>query len=415
MGEKRVVITGMGTVNPLGNSVTETWDKASAGISGIARITRFDASRINAKIAGEVKDYDMTPFVSEKHLKIARRMDPFVHYAAGAVSEALSQSGLDVQIETDRLGICIGSGLGGVDAQNNASAALATTGPRRISPFYIPAAIGNIATGLLSIIYDITGPNLSVQTACATSNHSMIIAFMTIKSGLADAMIAGGTEGAVTELGTGGFSNRRALSTNFNDDPIRASRPYDVDRDGFVIAEGAGALIFEEFDHARERGADILCEVKSIGMSGDAYDLVMPEPNGEGAERSMRMALNTGEIPIEELHYVNTHGTSTPLGDVAEAKAVYRVLDGNEEFAHVSSTKSVHGHVLGATGAVEAIICVEAIRHGIVPPSINIDRLDPEVPLSCINTVPIEKDIRVALSNSFGFGGHNSSVVLAKI
>ena len=414
MSEKRVVITGMGTVNPLGNSVSETWEKASEGVSGIAKINGFDASRLTAEIAGEVKNLDIKPFFTDDYIKLAKRMDPFVHFAAAALAEALEHSGIDISKEPHRIGICIGSGMGGVGAQDTASAALATKGPRRISPFYIPAAIGNIATGLLSMMYRITGPNLSVQTACATSNHSLIFAFLTIKQGLADVMVAGGTEAAVTELGTGGFSNMHALSTQFNEEPERASRPYDIDRDGFVIAEGAGVLMVEEFEHAKARGAEILAEIRSVGMSGDAHDLVMPQPEGRGAEQSMRMAMETGDIAIDEIHYINTHGTSTPLGDVAEAQAVYRLLDGNQEHANVSSTKSVHGHLLGATGAVEAIICIEAMRNGVVPPSINIDRLDPDVPLTCINTEPIERALDVVLSNSFGFGGHNSTVALAK-
>ena len=415
MDGKRVVVTGMGTVNPLGNSVKETWEHASNGISGIDTITKFDASHLQARIAGEVKNFDYRTVFSEEALKTANRMDPFVHYAAAAIDEALGQSGLDIQKEPDRIGSCVSSGMGGMPSQHKNSEALVTKGARRVSPFYIPAAIGNIASGFLSIIYGIKGPNLSMQTACATANHSLITASLIIQAGMAEVMISGGTEAAIIELGVAGFANMRALSTNYNDEPQRASRPYDVDRDGFVMAEGAGVIIIEDFEHAKARGAEILCEIRSIGMSGDAYDLVIPEPGGEGAYRSMKMAVDRGKMATEEIHYINTHGTSTPLGDVAEANAVYKIISGHEENINVSSTKSMHGHLLGATAAVEGIICIEAIRNGVVPPSINIDNLDSEVPLSCINTEPVEREIRNALSNSFGFGGHNSSVVFSAI
>ena len=415
MDGKRIVVTGTGTVNPLGNSVKETWASASNGISGIGNITRFDASHLQAKVAGEVKDFDYRNVFSDEALKTANRMDPFVHYAAAAVSEALEKSGLEVQKEPERIGICISSGMGGMPTQHKNSEALVTKGARRVSPFYIPAAIGNIASGFLSIIHGMKGPNLSMQTACATANHSLISAYLIIQAGMADAMVTGGSEAAIIELGVAGFANMRALSTNFNDEPQRASRPYDVDRDGFVMAEGAGAIIIEELEHAKARGAEILCEIKSIGMSGDAYDLVMPEPEGKGAYQSMKMAVERGKLATEDLHYINTHGTSTPLGDVAEANAVYKIIGGKEANINVTSTKSMHGHLLGATAAVEGIICIEAICNGVVPPSINIESLDDEVPLNCINTQPVEREIRYALSNSFGFGGHNSSVLFAAI
>ena len=415
MDDKRVVITGMGTVNPLGDNVAVTWDKASQGVSGITGVTRFDPSNLQSKIAGEVKNFDFKEHFDENWIRTAKRMDPFVHYAEAALKEALDASGLDIASNSERIGICVGSGMGGVHAQDANSLALAKKGVRGVNPFYVPAAIGNIATGLLSMIHGIKGPNFSVQTACATSNHSLITAFLTIKYGMADAMFAGGSEGSITELGMGGFVNMRALSTHFNDEPERASRPYDADRDGFVIAEGAGVMVLEEYEYAMARGAEILCEIRSIGMSGDAYDLVIPEPDGHGAFRSMKMAVESGGFESTDINYINTHGTSTPLGDVAEAKAVYRLLAGDEANTHVSSTKSVHGHMLGATGAIEGILCVMAIRNGVAPPSINIDNFDPEVPLSCINTEPIEKDISIAVSNSFGFGGHNSTVTFVKI
>ena len=415
MNGKRIVITGTGTVNPLGNNVKDTWAMASNGKSGIRKIARFDASHLQVDIAGEVKGFDFAEHFSEQMFKTAKRMDPFVHYAAASVKQALAQSGLDIAREPERVGISFSSGMGGMNTQHENSVALATKGSRRVSPFYVPAAIGNIAAGILSMEHGIQGPNLSLQTACATSNHSLIAAFLIIQAGMADAIIAGGTEAAVIELGVAGFANMHALSTKFKDTPERASRPYDIDRDGFVIAEGAGALVVEEYEHAKARGAEILCEIKSVGMSGDAYDLVIPDPEGKGAYRSMKMALDNAGFSPQEIDYINTHGTATPLGDIAEAKAVKRLLEGDESRCHVSSTKSMHGHILGATAAVEGIICIEAIRHGVVPPSINIDKLDPEIPLTCINTKPVEKEVSCVLSNSFGFGGHNSTVMFTAV
>jgi 3-oxoacyl-[acyl-carrier-protein] synthase II len=342
-------------------------------------------------------------------------MDRFVHYGAAALRQALQASGLEISAEAERIGMCIGSGMGGLDAQHNNSAALATKGARRVSPFYVPAAIGNIASGLLSIEHGVLGPNLSMQTACATANHSLITACMIIKQDMADVMLAGGTEGGVTELAVAGFANMRALSTKRNDEPQRASRPYDADRDGFVIAEGAGVFVVEEMEHAKKRGAPILCEILSFGMSGDAHDLVIPDPEGNGAFRSMKMALDRGRLEPMQINYINTHGTATPLGDVAEARAVKRLIGSDESNVCVGSTKSMHGHMLGAAAAVEGIICIEAMRHGLVPPNINIDDMDPDVAVSCIYTEPVEKEVRVAFSNSFGFGGHNSTLVFAKV
>lgn len=415
MGNKRIVITGTGTVNPLANNVKDTWQKVSHGQSGIARITHFNPENISAKIAGEVKDFDYRLYFSDELIKTANRMDPFVHFAAAALQEALDNSGIEISKSPERIGICLGSGMGGLDSQHQNSAALATKGPRRVSPFYVPSAIGNIASGILSMKHGIKGPNFSLQTACASANHSLISAYLVIDSGMADVMIAGGTEAAITELAVAGFANMRALSTRYNDTPERASRPYDVDRDGFVIAEGAGVLVVEEYEHAKARGADILCELKSVGMSGDGYDLVMPDPEGNGAFASMKMAADRGAIAPEDISYINTHGTSTPLGDIAEAKAVYKLVNGVETKLNVGSTKSMHGHLLGATAAVEAVICIEAIRNGVVPPNINIDNLDPEIPLTCINTEVVEKNVKYVLSNSFGFGGHNSSVIFAAV
>ncbi len=404
----------MGTVNPLGHSVEETWRKICAGKSGIDTITRFDPSGCSSRIAGEVKDFDFLPYYKEESRKTAKRLDLFVHYAAAALKEALEQSGIDIEMSPERIGMCLGSGLGGIRIQHENSAALIERGGRRVSPFYIPGAIGNIAAGFLSMEYGIKGPNLATQTACATANHAIGTTLLMMKAGMADAFITGGTEATIHEVVVNGFANMRALSTHYNDEPERASRPFDAGRDGFVIAEGAGILILEEYEAAKKRGADIICEVCSVGMSGDAYDLVMPDPEGRGAYRSMKMALEMGKIAGRDLNYVNTHGTSTPLGDLAETKAVYRLLDGNEENTFTGSTKSMHGHLLGATAGLEAVICAQAVREAVVPPTINLDELDKDIPLRKINTEAERADVKYALSNSFGFGGHNSSLLLGK-
>jgi 3-oxoacyl-[acyl-carrier-protein] synthase II len=414
MEQKRVVITGMGTVNPLAHTVKDTWAKIIKGESGIEKITKFDASTFTCQVAGEVKDFDFKEHFPEEHQKTAKRMDPFVHYAAAALNQALENSGLDPAKEPQRIGISIGSGIGGIFSQEENTANLIHKGHRRVSPFYIPATIGNIASGFLSMVHGVTGPNLSMQTACATANHSLAAAFMIIKSGMADVMIAGGAEGTIIEISVAGFCNMRALSTKYNDTPHTASRPFDVDRDGFVMSEGAGVLIIEEYEHARKRGADIICELLAIGMSGDAYDLVIPEPDGKGAFASMQMALQQAGLNAGDINYINAHGTATPVGDMAEAKAIKRLMP-NEDNVHVGSTKCMHGHLLGATAGLEAIICAMAVKEDTVPPTINIFNQDPEIKLICINSEPVKKQINYALSNSFGFGGHNSSIVLGKI
>jgi 3-oxoacyl-[acyl-carrier-protein] synthase II len=414
MEQKRVVITGMGTVNPLAHNVADTWEMILNGKSGISEITKFDASTFTCRIAGEVKDFDYKNHFPEEHLKTAKRMDPFVHYAAAALNQAIRASGLDTGKNPERIGISVGSGIGGIFSQEENTSNLLTKGHRRVSPFYIPATIGNIASGFLSIIHGIKGPNLSMQTACATANHSLAAAFMIIRSGMADAMIAGGAEGTIIDISVAGFCNMHALSTKYNDTPRTASRPFDADRDGFVMGEGAGVLILEDYEYAKKRGAPIICELLAVGMSGDAYDLVIPEPDGKGAYASMRMALDQARLNPEQISYINAHGTATPVGDAAEAKAIARLIPDRSN-THVGSTKSMHGHLLGATAALEAIICAMAVNHGVVPPNINLFRQDPEITLDCINTELIQKDINYALSNSFGFGGHNSTIVLGRI
>jgi 3-oxoacyl-[acyl-carrier-protein] synthase II len=414
MKEKRVVLTGMGTVNPMGMNVADTWKKVLAGESAIGPITHFDASNISTKIAGEIKDFDYKQYYTEDQLKSAKRADLFVHYAVAGMKEAVESSGLDIKKYADRTGISMGSGIGGLTLSYENSLALANKGPRRVSPFYIPMSIGNMAAGYISMLYGIRGPNLSTQTACATSNHAIAIAMMLIKADMADVMFAGGSEGTVVELAMAGFANMRAMSTR-NDDPKAASRPFDKDRDGFVMSEGSSVLVLEEYEHAKARGANIICEVAGAGMSGDAYDFVAPDPEGGGALLSMEMALKQAGISSEDIDYINTHGTSTPVGDIAESKAVFKLLKGKQDDVNVGSTKSLHGHLLGATAGLEAIICAMSIKDGKIPANINIDNLDSEIPLTCINTKVVEKDVKVALSNSFGFGGHNSTLILKKI
>ena len=411
--EKRVVITGMGTVNPLGKNVADTWSKVLEKKTAIGKITKFDASNFPCQIAAEIKDFDYKQYYTEDQLKTSKRMDLFCHYAAAAMKEAWESSGVKVD-DPYRIGVLVGTGIGGINVMYENSVALATKGPRRISPFYIPLSIGNIASGYLSMIYGLKGPNLSVQTACATANHAFIISSLMIKAGLADVMFAGGTEATMMELALGGFSNMHALSTR-NDSPETASRPFDKERDGFVMGEGSGILCLEEYEHAKKRGANILCELVSSGLSADAYELVAPDPEGNGAYAAMKMAVDIGKIDPGKIDYINTHGTSTPIGDIAESKAIAKLLTKGEDNVCVGSTKSMHGHLLGAAAAVEGIISIMAIKNGKIPANINLFNLEPEIKLKCINTDIIEKDVRIALSNSFGFGGHNSCVIFGKI
>ncbi len=414
MQGKRIVVTGMGTVNPLGNNVADTWAAILAKKSGIGAITRFDASGLSCRVAGEVKNFDYTAFFPEEMRKNAKRMDLFCHYAAAAAQEAAAQSGLASLTEKNRIGVCVGSGIGGLNVQHDNSVALETKGDRRVSPFYIPMSIGNMASGILSMMYGITGPNMSLQTACATANHSIAMAQLMIRDGMADVMIAGGAEGVINKLSVAAFANMRALSSR-NDSPETASRPYDKDRDGFVMSEGAAILVLEEYEHAKKRGADIICEVLSCGMSGDAYDFVAPDPEGKGALLSMKMALEKAELTAADIGYVNTHGTSTPVGDIAELKGVWEIVKADPKATLVGSTKSYHGHLLGATAGLEAIITAMALKNGVVPANINIFERDPELPAVELPTEAVEKPLKAALSNSFGFGGHNSSLILGKI
>jgi len=405
------VVTGLGIVSPIGNNVARAWDSALAGKSGITRITRFDPSRLACQIAGEVKGFEVAPYLSPKE---ARRMDLFIHYGMAAALQAWRESGLRMTPENaERVGVNFGSGIGGLPLIESQHKDLLEKGPRRLSPFFIPGTIINMTAGLLSIEIGAKGPNLAIVTACTTSTHCIGEAMKSIRYGEADVMVAGGSEAVVTELAIGGFAAARALSTR-NDDPASASRPWDKERDGFVLGEGAGAMVLEEYEHARARGAHIYCELIGYGVSADAYHMTAPSEDGDGAFRCMRNAVKDAAVEPGDVHYINAHGTSTPLGDIAETKAVKRLLGGHAARAAVNSTKSMTGHLLGAAGAVEAVFTALAIRDQVSPPTINLRTPDPECDLDYVPNEARKMPIRVALSNSFGFGGTNATLVFAR-
>ena len=406
---RRVVVTGLGAVSPLGLSAEETWQKARAGQSGIGKISLFDASGFPVQIAGEVRNFDPTNYIDRKDVK---KMDRFIQFAMAAAKEAIGQSRLAITPENaERVGVAIGSGIGGLITIEAQHKTLLERGPSRISPFFIPGIIINMASGQVSIAYGAKGPNISTVTACATSSHSVGESLRIIQRGDADVMISGGAEAAVAPLAVAGFAAMRALSTR-NDAPEKASRPYDKDRDGFVMGEGAGVLILEELEHAKRRGAPILCELSGYGTSGDAYHMTAPSEDGDGPRRVMQNAIRDAGLAPGEIGYINTHGTATPTGDKAEALAIRQVFGDN--VPALSSTKSMTGHLLGAAGAIEAIICIMAIRDQVVPPTINYDTPDPDCPLDCTPNVSRASEIRHALSNSFGFGGTNACLVFSK-
>jgi 3-oxoacyl-[acyl-carrier-protein] synthase II len=408
---RRVVVTGLGIISPIGNTVQEAWDNVLAGQSGITRVTRFDASRLTSQIAGEVKGFDASQYLSPKE---ARRMDTFIHYGIAAGLQAWRDTRLTVTPENaERIGINFGSGIGGLPLIEAMHDELVKSGPRRISPFFIPGSIINMIAGNLSIMLGAKGPNLAMVTACTTSTHCIGEAGKSIRYGEADVMIAGGAEATVTELAMGGFCSARALSTR-NDDPAGASRPWDAERDGFVLGEGAGALVLEEYEHARARGARIYCELVGYGASADAHHITAPCEDGEGAYRCMRNALRDAGLAPDAIDYVNAHGTSTPLGDIAETVAVKRLFGEGARRVAVNSTKSMTGHLLGAAGGVEAVFTALALQNQVSPPTINLQTPDPECDLDYVPNVARKMAIRAALSNSFGFGGTNGTLVLAR-
>jgi 3-oxoacyl-[acyl-carrier-protein] synthase II len=412
MSRRRVVVTGMGIVSPVGTGVAAAWDSIINGRPGIARITRFDASTFPARIAGEVKDFDVGRYLSAKE---ARRYDTFVHYGLVATMEAIGDAGLaDYAGDKERVGVCIGSGIGGLPMIEETKRAFLEGGLRKISPFFVPGSIINMTSGLVSIQYGYKGPNLSMVTACSTANHSLGEAARIIEYGDADVMVAGGTESTVSALGVGGFCAARALSTR-NDDPATASRPWDLDRDGFVLGEGAGVLVLEEYEHARGRGARIYCELAGYGMSADAFHITAPPEDGDGAARSMRNALRNAGLNPEDVDYINAHGTSTPLGDIAECTAVKRAFGDHAKRLAISSTKSMTGHLLGAAGGVEAVFTVLAIRDQVAPPTANLFNQDPQCDLDFVPRVARPAKIDAALSNSFGFGGTNATLAFRRI
>jgi 3-oxoacyl-[acyl-carrier-protein] synthase II len=411
VSRRRVVVTGLGIVCPIGNTVGEAWENALAGKSGITRITRFDPARLACQIAGEVKGFDVSPFMSPKE---ARRMDTFIHYGMAAGLQAWRDCALQVTPQNaERVGINFGSGIGGLPLIEDMHNELNKNGPRRISPFFIPGTIINMIAGLLSIELGAKGPNLAMVTACTTSTHCIGEAGKSIRYGEADVMIAGGAEAVVSELAIGGFAAARALSTR-NDDPGTASRPWDLERDGFVLGEGAGAMVLEEYEHAKARGARIYCELTGYGVSADAHHMTAPPEDGDGAFRAMRNALKDASLEASAIDYINAHGTSTPLGDIAETVAVKRLLDAHASKVAVNSTKSMTGHLLGAAGAVEAVFTALALRDQVSPPTINLRTPDPQCDLDYVPNSARKMPIRAALSNSFGFGGTNGSLVFKR-
>lgn len=411
---KRVVVTGLGALTPIGNTVSEYWNNLLAGKSGAAPIQQFDASLFKTQFACEVKGFDVEQFLDKKE---SRKMDQFTQYAMVSAMEAVDGSGLmESNPNIDRIGVVWGSGVGGLKTfQEEAKTFFEGDGTPRFNPFFIPKMIADIAAGQISIKYGFRGPNYVTVSACASATNAIIDAFNLIRLGKADAIITGGSEAAVNEMGMGGFNALKALSTR-NDNPESASRPFDVDRDGFVLGEGAGALILEEYEHAVKRGATIYAEVVGGGMSGDAYHMTAPHPEGIGARNTMIAALEDAEISPDQVDYINVHGTSTPLGDIAEVKAIQAVFGVHAYKLNISSTKSMTGHLLGAAGAIEAIACVLAVKNDIVPPTINHFTDDPEIDpkLNFTFNAPQQRTVNYALSNTFGFGGHNTSVVVKK-
>ncbi len=410
--QRRVVVTGLGIVSPVGIGASAAWDSIANGRSGIGPITRFDSTPFNTHIAGEVKGFDPAQYMSGKE---ARRYDSFIHYGIAAAKEALADAGIAPHpANPDRYGLSIGSGIGGLPMIQDTCKALAEGGPRKISPFFIPGSIINMISGLVSIEYGFQGPNLAVVTACSTANHSIGESMRKIEYGDADVMVVGGSEAAVCELGIGGFNAARAISTR-NDDPAGASRPWDVDRDGFVLGEGSGVLVIEELEHARARGAKIYCELVGYGVSGDAYHVTAPREDGDGARRCMLNALRNAGLNPSDIEYVNAHGTSTPLGDIAEATAVKAAFGDHTKKLMVSSTKSMTGHLLGAAAGVEAVFTILALHHGVIPPTINLHKQDPAVDLDLVPNTARQVKVNTVMSNSFGFGGTNSTLVFKRI
>ena len=415
MNQRRVVVTGIGTINPLGNNVAEYFTALENGVSAAAPITYFDAHNFKTRFACEIKNYDWARYFDRKEV---RKYDRFAQYAMVAVAEAMQDSGLEIiEREADRVGVIWSTGIGGLTSFfEEVMDYSAGDGTPRFSPFFVPRMIPDLPAGYISIKYGLKGPNYCVSSACASSNHGMISALDQIRCGRADVMIAGGSEACINIPTVGGFNSMMALSTR-NDDPATASRPFDKNRDGFVLGEGAAAIILEEYEHAKARGAKIYCEFAGAGMSADAHHMTAPHPEGLGAVKSMQDALNEASLSTLDVDYINAHGTSTPLGDIAELKAIEHLFGENVYDVNISSTKSMTGHLLGAAAAIEALACICAIERGVVPPTINVEELDPEIDAKLNLTLgkAQRRDVHVAMSNTFGFGGHNSTVVFRKL
>ena len=411
MKKRRVVVTGMGIVSPLGIGLEENWAAICQGKSGIGPITKFDTTEYPCKIAGEVKNFDPELYIDKKDQK---KMDIFIQFSLAAGSMAIKQSGLIIDDTTaDRVGVLVGSGLGGLQTIEKYHTMLLESGPKKVSPFFVPMLIVNLAPGQISIYFGCRGPNSSVVTACATGNHSIGEAFRIIQRGDADAMIAGGVESTITPLAVAGFCALKALSTR-NDEPQKASRPFEKNRDGFVMAEGAGILVLEDLDHAQQRNAHIFAEIIGFGCNADAYHITAPSPNGEGAAKCMQITLDDARLKPGDIDYINAHGTSTPMNDLSETIAMKTVFKDHIRKLPVSSTKSMTGHLLGAAGGVEAIFSLLAIRDSIIPPTINYEEADPECDLDYVPNVARKKDVRIVMSNSFGFGGTNATLIFKR-
>lgn len=409
---RRVVVTGLGAVTPIGNNLNDYWDSLCKGTSGVGPITLFDASQFSTRFAAEVKDFNPEEFIPKKEL---RRMDEFVKFALYASIHAAQDAGLDFNnMDPFATGVLIGSGIGGLKVIEDQHAILMERGPNRVSPFLIPMLITNMASGMVSIWFNAKGPNLCVTTACASGTHAIGEAYRHIALGEADVMITGGTESAITPLGLAGFCSIKALSSR-NDDPQAASRPFDMERDGFVMGEGAGIVILEEYEHAKKRGADIYCELLGYGCTGDAYHMTAPAPGGDAAARCLEMAVNNACVNKDDVDYINAHGTSTPLNDKFETQAIKFVFGDYAKKLAVSSTKSMTGHLLGAAGGIELIATAMTMKHGIIPPTINYQTPDPDCDLDYVPNTAREADVSIAISNSLGFGGHNASLVVGKL
>ena len=412
MSKRRVGVTGMGIISPVGNDLVTAWDNILKGVSGIGEVTHFDASNYATRIAGQVKGFNPADWVSPKDVK---KMDHFIQYGIAAGTQALRDSGLEItEANAPRIGVAVGAGIGGLNTIEDTSIELHEKGPRRVSPFFVPSSIINMVSGYLSIMFGLKGPNIACVTACATATHNLGLAARMIQYGDADVMVAGGSEFATTGTAMAGFCSAKAMSTR-NDEPTRASRPWDKDRDGFVLSDGAGVLVLEEYEHAKARGARIYAELAGYGMSGDAYHITAPSEGGEGAARCMESALKDGGINPSEVQYVNAHGTSTPLGDLGEVLAAKRVFGDHAYKLAMSSTKSITGHLLGAAGGVEAIFSILAMRDGVLPPTINLDEPGEGCDLDFVPNAAREAKIDVVISNSFGFGGTNGTLAFRRV